>query len=371
MSSYSLLNVRPIGFGTGLSTADVHVDAAGKVCATPARDARQIDCAGAYVSPGWADLHVHVWHGGTDFSVRADEAGLVRGVTAMADAGSAGEASFHGLREYVLEPQRETIKAFINIGSIGLVAANRVSELSGPEAIDVDRTLAAIESNRDVICGVKVRCSAHVVGRWGVEPLKIARDVARRSGLPLMVHIGEGPPDIEDVLALLEPGDIVTHCFHGKRGNALFETPERIAIALELAKRGVRFDIGHGAASYSFRMAERAIAAGFRLFSISTDLHRRNVRGPVHNLATTASKLLAVGLPLEECIAAITVRPRAVLGLSTADGLDVGARADFTVFRLETYGESATDSLGDSRRLPVLLSPVWVGLEDLLTRASL
>ena len=85
------------------------------------------------------DLHVHVWHGGTDISIRPEAAGLPTGVTAMADAGSAGEASFHGLREYVIDQRPETIKAFVNIGSIGLVACNRVPELIDTRFIDIDR----------------------------------------------------------------------------------------------------------------------------------------------------------------------------------------------------------------------------------------
>jgi dihydroorotase len=128
MAGLTLTNFRPVGF-TGTVPAALHVGSDGRLLAAAETGAEVHDCRGSWLSPGWADLHVHVWHGGTDISVRADEGGLRRGVTAMADAGSAGEASFHGLREYVLEQQPETIRAFINIGSIGLVACNRVSEL--------------------------------------------------------------------------------------------------------------------------------------------------------------------------------------------------------------------------------------------------
>jgi dihydroorotase len=370
MSGYSLHDVRLIGFAGAPAVTSVHVDGRGIVRAEAAPGAREIDCGGAYLSPGWADLHVHVWYGGTDFSVRAAEAGLCMGVTAMADAGSAGEASFHGLREYVLERQRETIKAFINIGSIGLVAANRISELGGPGAIDVERTLRVIETNRDVICGIKVRCSGVVVGEWGVEPLRIAREVAHAAGLPLMVHIGEAPPEIEDVMGLLEAGDLVTHCFHGKPGTALFETAERIALARDAVERGVRFDVGHGAASYSFEMAGRALELGFVPFSISTDLHQRNLRGPVYDLATTASKLLAVGLPLDECVEAITNRPRSILGLHSDTPLAPGAYADFTVFRVGQGDEVVTDSLGHSMRLATRLLPEYAALGPIAVRAN-
>jgi dihydroorotase len=370
MSGYSLRNARPIGLDSLAPRIDIHVDGSGRVVAVPDAGALSVDCAGAYVSPGWADLHVHVWYGGSDFSIRADQAGLSRGVTAMADAGSAGEATFHGLREYVIDRQRETVKAFLNIGSIGLVAANRVSELFGTGAVDIERTRRVIAGNRDVICGIKVRCSGVVVGNWGVGPLKMARELAREFGLPLMVHVGEAPPRIEDVLDTVEEGDIVTHCFHGKPETALFETPERIALAAAAAGRGVRFDVGHGAASFSFDMVERALAAGFTPFSISTDLHQRNIDGPVHDLATTAAKLLAVGLSLEECVDAITNRPRSVLGLYSNAALACGARADFTVFQIEQGDDTAVDSLGRSMRLSTRLTPVYAALGPGLVKAG-
>ena len=93
--------------------------------------------------------------------------GVERGVTTIVDAGSAGEANFHGFREYVIEPARERIKAFLNIGSIGLVACNRVSELIDIRSIDLDRTLACVEANRDVIVGIKVRASHVILGLVG------------------------------------------------------------------------------------------------------------------------------------------------------------------------------------------------------------
>lgn len=370
MGGYSLRNLRPIGLGSAEQNIDIHVAGDGCVVDKPEAGARTIDCDGAYVSPGWADLHVHVWYGGSDFSIRADRAGLTHGVTAMADAGSAGEANFHGLREYVIDRQRETIRAFINIGSIGLVAANRISELFGPGAIDIERTRRVIVDNRAVICGIKVRCSGLVVGRWGVEPLKMARALANEFGLPLMVHVGEAPPDIEEVLDLVVDGDIVTHCFHGKPGTALFETSERIALVADAVARGVRFDVGHGAASYSFAMAERALHAGFVPFSISTDLHRRNVDGPVHDLATTAAKLLAIGMPLDECVEAITNRPRSVLGLSAGSSLAHGRYADFTIFHAHPCDETVVDSLGHSIRLKTKLRPTYAALGSIPTRVK-
>ncbi|TPW30748.1 amidohydrolase/deacetylase family metallohydrolase [Pararhizobium mangrovi] len=359
-----LTNVSPIGFDGGTETGEICIDGAGRIAAEAPEAARVIDCGGAYVSPGWADLHVHVWHGGTDISIRADEAGVSGGVTAMADAGSAGEASFHGLREYVIEKQRETVRAFLNIGSIGLVACNRVSELIDMRSIDVDRTLAVIEANRDVICGIKVRASGVIVGAWGITPVKIAKRVAEIAELPLMVHIGEPPPMIDEVLDILTPGDVVTHCFNGKKSGSIADTPQLMEMAKQLAASGVRMDIGHGAASYSFAVAERAIADGLKPFSISTDLHRRNVHGPVYDLATTVSKVHAAGLGFEDCVEAICGAPRGFLGLPARNGLEIGEKADLTVFDLVDADEVVTDSLGHTLRVKRFFEPRFAVIGD-------
>ncbi|MBN9887062.1 amidohydrolase family protein [Salipiger abyssi] len=354
--AFKLMNFRPVGFDTAPS--EIHVDDAGRVAAGAIDGAEVIDGKGAFLSPGWCDLHVHVWHGGTDISVRPEEAGRATGVTAMADAGSAGEAAFHGLREYVIEPGQETIKAFLNIGSIGLVACNRVSELLDPRvSVDVDRTLAVAEANRDVICGIKVRASGVIAGGWGITPAKIAKRVAEILDLPLMVHVGEPAPLIDEVFDILTPGDIVTHCFNGKRAGSIGDTPQLFAQAKRLAEEGVRMDIGHGQASFSFETARRALADGLRPFSISTDLHLRNIKGPVHDMSTTLAKLLAVGLPFDEVIAAVTERPRGMLGLSGRDGLTPGMKADFTLFDLEPYGKTATDSLGADLEIAEMFEP--------------
>ncbi|MCL4145644.1 UNVERIFIED_CONTAM: hypothetical protein GTU68_024423 [Idotea baltica] len=351
----TLTNFRTIGFDS--SPDIIHVGGDGLVRDNAELEAKVVDCKGAYLSPGWCDLHVHVWHGGTDISIRASEAGRRTGVTAMADAGSAGEASFHGLREYVIEPHSETIKAFLNIGSIGLVACNRVPELIDWRSIDVDRTLAVVEANRDVICGIKVRASGVIVGSWGITPAKIAKRVAEIAGLPLMVHVGEPPPLIDEVFDILTQGDIVTHCFNGKKAGSIRDTAALFALAQRLEASGVRMDIGHGVASFNFETARASIADGMLPFSISTDLHLRNIQGPVHDLATTMSKLLAVGVPLSECIAAVTDRPRSVLNLSGRSGLTTGTRADFTIFDLKDASLETEDSQGNHLTLDKAFEP--------------
>jgi dihydroorotase len=356
---------KPLAFSDYAEPAlDVLIGADGLVKAAapalndpPPEGTRVLDAAGAYLSPGWTDLHAHVWYGGTDISIRPTQCGAPRGVTTIVDAGSAGEANFHGFREYVLEPSVETIYAFLNIGSIGLVACNRVSELIDMRSIDFERTVAVVEANRDRIVGLKCRASGVILGSWGMEPVRLAKKLSRILKLPLMVHVGEAPPLYDDVLEVLEPGDIVTHCFNGKVGGSILEDESLYRLVEAAGKRGIVLDVGHGGASFSFEVAEAAIKRGLKPHTISTDLHNRSLDGAVWDLATTMSKLLALGMTVEDIVTASTTRPRAAIA-KPADGfLKPGTRADFTLFDVVDADLTVKDSTGRPAKLGRVFEP--------------
>jgi dihydroorotase len=357
-------NVKPVAFGMAApsETVDILVGSDGTIAAigselTAPDDAQRIDGKGGWISPGWIDLHAHVWHGGTDISVRPQLCGMERGVTTIVDAGSAGEANFHGFREYIIEPARERIKAFLNLGSIGLVACNRISELSDIRSIDIDRIIACYQENREHIVGLKVRASHVITGSWGVTPVKLGKKIAKILKIPMMVHVGEPPALYDEVLEILGPGDIVTHCFNGKAGSSIIEDEDLFELAERCAGEGIRLDIGHGGASFSFRVAEVAIARGLLPFSISTDVHLRSINQSVWDLGTTMSKLLSVGMPFEKVVEAVTQAPASVIRLPMDGLLTVGARAEFTLFDLVDSELRVFDSLGTEAHLNRLFEP--------------
>ena len=314
----------------------------------------------ALISKGWVDLHVHVYFGATDISIRPEQAGLETGVTTLVDCGSAGEANFVGFSEFIAKQAKERLFAFLNIGSIGLVACNRISELSlGFRSVNVERTLKTIENYPDLIRGIKCRASQVITGDLGAEAVRVARKVARVAGLPLIVHVGEPPPLLEDVLDLLEEGDVVTHAFHGKPGGNLMEDPRSLAAVHEARARGVLLDVGHGAASFSFKVMRFARDQGIETDLISTDLHRNSIKGPAYDLPTTLSKLLNLGMPLDQVIAAGSTRPSSFLDPTEGeDWLKVGQNADLTVFRVDEANISVEDSLGDHLTLTKLIHPL-------------
>lgn len=317
---------------------------------------RKIQESDLYLSSGWIDLHTHVYDGVTSISVKADDVGLRTGVHLVVDAGSAGEATLRGFRDYVAPQSTTQIRAWLNISSIGLVHLREVSDLS---LISVDRTVQAIADNQPFLCGVKVRASGAIVGALGTQPLRLALLAARETGLPLMVHIGEAPPAIDEVLDLLDEGDVITHCYHGKIGHpwGLDGLPRP---ALERAlSRGVKLDVGHGAASFSFDVCRRALKTGHVPFSISTDVHVRNIHGPVHNLATTMSKMLGFGMELPDVIAAVTKAPADILRMPDWCELD-GTLRRATLFRIVDNADNSQvyrDAMGAELRPERFIEP--------------
>jgi dihydroorotase len=180
-----------------------------------------------------------------------------------------------------------------------------------------------------------------------------------------MAHIGGTSFDIEEALVRLRPGDIVTHAYTGWQPGAIVSDAGRLVPgARDARERGVRFDVGHGAGSFTWPVAEAALADGFRPDTISSDLHRFNIASPVHDLATTLSKFLLLGLTIDEVVAMATTAPAAALGAAgrTLGTLAIGAEADVTVLRLEEGRITLTDSAGIWREARQRLVPIAVVL---------
>jgi dihydroorotase len=86
--------------------------------------------------------------------------------------------------------------------------------------------------------------------------------------------------------------------------------------------------------------------------SISTDLHVRNIAGPVHDLATTMTKLLGCGMDLGQVVAAVTAHPRRVLACEESWLGEGGVIRQATLFRVAASAPDRspyTDARGDVR----------------------
>jgi dihydroorotase len=306
----------------------------------------RIDGKGAYVSSGWIDLHVHADADLNPYGDEIDEVGVLQGTATVVDAGSCGADRIGGLLERS-RSAKTNVLALLNISHIGLT---RTDELSRLEWLDENRLMDAAERYADFVVGLKARISSSVVKEQGLAPLGLARRFANRLNLPLMVHIGSGPPPINDILPYLRGGDMITHAFNGK-ANGLFDLQGKPIPALsEALDRGVLLDVGHGTASFSFKVAERARAFGIAPDTISTDMYRGNRRnGPVISMAHTLDKFLHLGYSLEETIERVTSRPAHWLGKPELGRLQVGDIANLTVFCIYSRQVELSDSEGEIR----------------------
>ena len=295
--------------------------------------ARVVEAAGQIVTPGLVDLHTHVYWGVTYWGIEADPVAARSGVTAWLDVGSAGAYSFPGFRRFIVEPSRVTIYALLNLSSIGLIAPTW--EFANLDYCDVDLAAQIVDGNRDVILGIKARIDSLTTRGVGIRPLQLARELADRVGLPLMVHIGSGPPEIEEIAALLRPGDILTHCFTG--GTHRIMTPDKRARASvrALHDSGLILDIGHGTGSFSYAVAEAMLDQGILPDVISSDIHQLSVQGPMFDLPTTLSKFLSLGMSLSDVVDRATARPAAAIRRPDLGSLRPGSRADVALFRIE------------------------------------
>lgn len=306
-----------------------------------------IDCGGAYVSSGWIDMHVHAFPAFDPYGDEIDEIGVKQGVATIVDAGSCG-ADRIGELAASARSAKTNLLAFLNISRIGL---SRIDELSELAWLDGEQACEAVAQYPDLIVGLKARISRSVVGDSGIAPLRIARELSTATGLPLMVHIGSAPPAIEDVLSHLREGDIVTHYLNGKPNN-LFDAEGRpIPALLDALDRGVRLDVGHGTASFSFRVAEAAKRHGIGLHTISSDIYRGNrLNGPVHSLANVMSKFLYLGYSLQEVVAAVTSNAALWLRRPELGRIQAGDRAHLTIFDVREESVSLVDSEGIERK---------------------
>jgi dihydroorotase len=295
---------------------------------------RTIDATGLYVTPGLIDLHTHVYHGATFWGVEADGIASRSGVTSWVDVGSAGALTLEGLRRFVIQPAKARISAFLNISYIGL--AGHDFELANLAYCDVDLFEIVANLNRDLLHGVKVRMGATTCGANGIEPMRRAVQAAERCDYPVMVHIAVPPPSIHEILALLRPGDIITHCYTGHGMKLLDDEGVPLAAAREAIDRGVILDIGHGAGSFNFNSAEAMLAHGLKPQAISTDVHQISMKGPMFDMPTCISKMLALGVGLGEAVGMASSGPASVLGMTDRGTLKPGALADIALFSLET-----------------------------------
>ena len=313
-----------------------------------------ISLSDCHVSPGWTDLHTHLYplrRGGV--GTRESRIGLSTGVTTLLDVGTVGAEDFEDYKSVVIDRAETRVLALLNIKSRGIRFWSLATS-AGQDNIDLMAEMAS--KYPELIKGVKVTASKeHMDQDDPMYYVRKAVEAGERLKLPVMVHIGRTPPELEEILPLMRPGDILTHCFRNGDHHILDGSGKIRNSVLLARERGVLFDIGHGVASFSFQVLESALAQGFDEFTISSDLYLLSVPYRARSFAHVLSKFLAAGMSLESVMDRAASKPARLLGVKNE--VAEGEPAEFTVFRLQEGGFTFKDCWGLKRSGKQMISP--------------
>src|SRR4051812_33311306 len=332
------------------------------------RGQRVMDAGGKLVTPGLIDLHCHTFPYGSAIGIPADELVAHQCTTTVVSAGDAGANNFAAFRRFIVPASRTRQYAFVHIAVAGL-AGFPVPELYNIDYAQPEAAARSVAENADLVLGVKVRMSENVIAKNGTEPLKRAIKACELSGVPakVMCHIG-GVADkalMSQVLDLLRPGDILTHCYSGApniagEGTNIVQDGKLLPAALAAKRRGVVFDIGHGGGSFDYTIAEAAIAQGCPPDTISSDIHVFSGNTPgMPYLPWVMSKLIGLGFTLEQVISMATMAPAKIINRVPKLGtLQVGAPGDVAIMELVQAPVAFVDTRNNKREGSAWLKPV-------------
>ena len=318
----------------------------------PASSAKKtVNASGLYVSPGFIDMHVHVFAGTeeqsfTGFgitngfgSVVPDDFTFRSGVTTVVDAGSSGWKDFHKFKKQTIDNSQTRVLAFISIAGHGMLGT-----VHAQDTTDMNPVATAFVMNEypDIIVGIK----AHHYRGNDFTPVKRAIAAGNITKKPIIVDFGSSTTklSIKDLfLKYFRPGDIFTHTFSGSdmseknpggRESIVDENNKVKPFIFEAQKQGRIFDVGHGGGAFVWSTAINSLKQGFLPNTISTDLYRNSRNAGMKDMANVMSKFLVMGMSIQDIILRSTWNPANVIQHPELGHLSVGAEADVTVFNI-------------------------------------
>lgn len=317
----------------------------GRIAAVQAKisaAAETIDASGKLVVPGLIDIHTHATR-----SKDGPALCLADGVTGLIDAGSQGADHIEDAIA-VAQAAPQPCRVLINIGRAGIIPEGDTMDL---KRADVAACRDAIGRNRALIAGIKARLSRDVAGANDFEVLRRAQQVASEFHIPVMIHMGQTVSPLPKLLALLKPGDIVTHMFAPPPNSIIDDAGHILPEVIAARRRGVIFDVGNGRVGHlRWDIADRVMQAGFLPDTFSTDWTEQSRTAQVINFPNVMSKFLMLGMPLDQVIARATVNPSRAFPVFRGRGtLQPGAPADIAVLELREGNFDFADNYGNKR----------------------
>jgi len=311
---------------------------------------KTIDATGLYITPGFIDIHTHVFTGSKpetfadgSLSVSPDDFTLRNGVTTVVDAGTSGWRNFPVFKEQVIDRSKTRILAFLNIAGSGMRGSPYEQDMT-----DMDAYMTSLVAKKypDVVVGVKI---GHFEGSdWA--PFDRALEAGKLSNKPLFVECHLPQFSLEDQLKKMRPGDIITHSFEkiDERMPVVDEQGNLRPFVLEAKKRGVLFDLGHGGAGFWYSVAIPAMKQGLPPNTFGTDLHRFSMNAGMKDMLNVMSKYMAMGMNLNDVIQTATWNAAKAIKHEELGNLSEGSVADIAVLRIRDGKFGFVDAGGNA-----------------------
>lgn len=308
-----------------------------------------IDASGCLVVPGLIDSHAHIFDRGTESGIPHAYMFTPSGVTTVVDAGSSGSATFAEFYNSIVAPSRLRLKSLLSVNPTGQ-PTRKFHEYPNSSCWDEDAVCELAAEFPEVIVGLKARISKEIVHDFGIKYLEEAVRLGEKAGLRVHVHATNPPVPMDEVAAILRPGDVLSHMYHG-HGHTLLDGKGTVAKGIWKAReRGVIFDAANGTGHFSLPVVRAALAEGFLPDTLGTDLTTlTEFKEPAMGLAYLMSKYLNLGLDEKQVVRMTTTASAKWLGMEDQIGtLAPGACADVTILRKIEKRTKFSDTFGDS-----------------------
>ena len=314
--------------------------------------AEVLDAEGMYVTAGWLEAHCHFAAQENRIALDMENDLLRQGISYALDFGTSGPDDYPAVRRALMYHTDLRFRIYLNIAHTGIYNQGKTCDFEKPEDIIPERVIEVAERYRPEILGLKAR----IDDKFCFDPVYVMdqlRALGDRLGMPIAVHAPRSRIGIEKLMTYMKKGDILCHTLAGNSESmSVVDGEGRIKpCVLEARERGVIFDLSHGTNAYSYAAAEAAWKAGFFTDTISSDLHARNVNGPVYNPGVVLTKVRGLtGRPWWRILNKAIAEPVRLQRIpDKATEVAEGMRADLTVFRIDRGEFAYPDSRGDTR----------------------
>ncbi|MDQ6706145.1 MAG: amidohydrolase family protein [Acidobacteriota bacterium] len=280
----------------------------------PAAHARMaIDASQYYVTPGLIDINARFSVSDPGRGTRSDPRCLSNGVTTAVDSGSVSSRDFEAWKASVIDDRSKV----------------RVLALLNMSGQDPDATARVARRYPQLIPGVFAESDVNLA----VKTAELFQGI--------VMTTQPGP---------LRKGDIVSHVY-GKTLQPWMEAAQA---------RGILFDAGHGSHGFSFSVAVPAISRGFLPDTVSSGIENSTDVLPLAGMMDTMSKLLNLGVSLEQIVERATVNPALAIRHPDLGTLSEGAVADIALLEVQRgdfgFLDSVHAKLKGDRRLRCVLT---------------